>query len=148
MLLETKLGDLKGKLGYREVVFKRSWGILFGHFVAFAARNAVPQKDQDFKWVSASYGGSIWVKVRLSYGPVGAVLGPIGANFGDFGAMLKAIWDHFRPCYFGIFKNNPKLYLQNALPSGLEAQQKKCKKLIKNQNLLQNANLHGSKGKT
>ena len=92
-----------------------SWAILFGHVVAFASRNALPQQDQDFKWVSASYVGSIW-------GQSTAILWPrwchLGANFGDFGAVLKAIWDHFRPCYFDILKNNPKLYLQNALPSG------------------------------
>ena len=41
------------------VVFKLSWAILFGHVVAFASRNAFPQQDQDFKWVSASYVGSI-----------------------------------------------------------------------------------------
>ena len=42
MLLGAKLGDLEGKVGYREVVFKLSWAILFGHFVAFPARNALP----------------------------------------------------------------------------------------------------------
>ena len=58
MLLGAKL-DLEGKLGYQEVVFKLSWAILFGHAVAFASRNALPQQDQDFKWVSAGYVGSI-----------------------------------------------------------------------------------------
>ena len=115
MLLEAKLGDLEGKLGYREVVFKPSGGILFGHFVAFAPRNALPRQDQDFKGVSASYAGSIW-------GQSTAILWPLWchlrAKLGDFGAVLKAIWDHIRPCYFGILKNNFKLYLQNALPSG------------------------------
>ena len=42
----------------------------------------------------------------------------LGANFGNVGAVSRSIWDHFRPWYLGIFKNNPKLYLQNALPSG------------------------------
>ena len=33
--------------------------VLFGHVVGFASRNALPQQDQDFKWVSASHVGSI-----------------------------------------------------------------------------------------
>ena len=48
-----------------------------------------PQQEQDFKWVSASYVGSIW-------GSSKAILWPrwchLGANFGDFGAGLKAIY--------------------------------------------------------
>ena len=44
-LLGAKLGDLEGKLGYREVVFKLSWAILFGHVVAFASKNVLPQQD-------------------------------------------------------------------------------------------------------
>ena len=150
MLLEAKWGDLEGKLGYREVVFKPSWGILFGHVVAFAARNVLPQQDQDFKWVSASYAGSTWGQSTAILWPrwchLGAKFGDFGVKFGDFGAVLKAIWDHFRPCYFGIFTPN---YTSKTLsPVALEAQQNKCKKPIKNQNLLQNANLHGSKANT
>ena len=38
--------------------------------------------DQDFKWVSASYVGSIWGQVRLPYGYFGAILGPTSAIFG------------------------------------------------------------------
>ena len=56
--------------------------ILFGHVVGFASRNAHPQQDQDFKWVSASYVGSIWSQVRLPYGYVGAILGPTSAILG------------------------------------------------------------------
>ena len=52
------------------------------------------------------------VKVRLSYGHVGGTFGPISAT------VLKAIWDHFGPSYFGMLKNNPKLHLQNALIHG------------------------------
>ena len=88
MLLGAKLGDLEGKLGCRGVVFKPSWGILLGHFVAFAARNAFPQQDQDFKWVSASYAGSIWGQSTASYGPVGAILGPISAILGPTSAIV------------------------------------------------------------
>ena len=92
MLLGAKLGDLEGKLGYRGAVFKPSWGILFDHFVVFAARNA--QKCS----------------------PRGANFGDFEANFGDFGAVLKAIWDHFRPCYFGILKNITKNTSQKLIP--------------------------------
>ena len=126
MLLGAKLGDLWGKLGYREVVFI-SWAILFGHVVAFASRNALPQQDQDFKWVSASYVGSTWGQ--------GIIFWPrwcqLGANFGDFGAVLKAIWAN------GFI-----------LDMLLRHRQIDTKKPIKNQNLPQNANPHGSKGKT
>ena len=46
-----------------------------------------------------------------------------GANFGDFWAVLKAIWDHFRACYFGRLKDNPKLYYTSKTlsPLALEA---------------------------
>ena len=95
MLLGAKLGDLEGKLGYREVVFKLSWAILFGHVVAFAFRNALLQQDQDFKWVSASYVGSIG-------GQSTAILWPrwrhLGANFGDFGTVLKAMGSFWACC--------------------------------------------------
>ena len=72
-----------------------------------------PQQDQDFKWVSASYVGSIsgsststsWLRWWH-----------LGANFGDFGAVLKAMWDHFGPCCFGIVQNNPKIHLRNTHP--------------------------------
>ena len=59
LLLGEKLGDLEGKLGYREVMFKLSWAmlcyveaicqILFGHVAGFASKNAPPQQDQDFQ---------------------------------------------------------------------------------------------------
>ena len=65
-----------------------------------------PQQDQDFKWVSASYVGG-QVQLRWCH---------LGANFGEFGAVLKAMWDHFGPCCFGIVKSNPKIRLRNAPP--------------------------------
>ena len=94
LLLGARLVDLEGKLSDREL----SWAmlchveaicqILFGHVLGFASRNAFPQQDQDFTWVSASYVGSIW-------GSSTAILWPrwchLGANFGDVGAELKAM---------------------------------------------------------
>ena len=98
MLLEAKLGDLEE--------------------FAFAARNALLSRTKILSGFLQAMLAPFGVKLRLPYGPVGACWCHLGANFGDFGAVLKAIWDLFRPCYFGILKNNPKLYLQNALPSG------------------------------
>ena len=92
----SKVGGSWGQVGLSEVVFKVSWKILFGHFVAFAARNALPQQDQDFKWVSASYAGSIWVNARLSYGPVGAILGPISVILGLCWRLYGIILEHTR----------------------------------------------------
>ena len=58
-----------------------------------------PQQDQDFKWVSASYVCSSKATLWLRWCH-------LGANFGDFGAVLKAIWAHFGPCW-GIVKFEP-----------------------------------------
>ena len=92
---------------------KLSWAILFGH-VAFASRNALPQQDQHFEWVSASYVGSIW-------GQSTAILWPcwchLGANFDDFGAVLKAtaIWDHFGHVAKALSKTTQR-YTSKPLP--------------------------------
>ena len=58
LLLAVKLGDLEGKLGYREVMLKLSWAtlchvgaicqILFGHAVGFASRSALPPAGPRF----------------------------------------------------------------------------------------------------
>ena len=102
--LGAKLGDLEGKLGYREVMFKLSWAmlcfveaicqILFGHVVGCASEMLSPQQDVDFKWVSGSYVGSIWGQVRLSYGHVGAILGPTLAILGLCWRLYEIILDH------------------------------------------------------
>ena len=54
-----------------------------------------PQHDQDFKWISASYVGSILGSSKATLWPR---WGHLGANFSDFGALLKAKWDHLGPC--------------------------------------------------
>ena len=96
MHLGAKLGELEGKLGYREVVFKLSWAILFGHVVAFASRNAFPQQDQDFKWVSASYVGSIWS--RSKYGYLMAALVPSWGQFSRFWGCVEGYMGSFWTC--------------------------------------------------
>ena len=50
-----------------------------------------------------------------------ALLAPSWINFGHLGVHGDAMWDQFRGYNFGIAKNHPKLYLQNALPMALEA---------------------------
>ena len=57
----------------------------------------------------ASSGG----QVQLSYGQVGAL-----------DAGLKAIWNHFGPCCFGIVENNPKIPSATFPPSALNIQPK------------------------
>ena len=63
--------------------------ILFGHVVGFVSQSALPQKHQDFKWVSASYVGSIG-------GSNTAILRRcwhhFGINFGHLGAHDDAMW--------------------------------------------------------
>ena len=137
LLFGAKLGDLEGKLGYREVMFKLSWAMLCyvmlklhvrfcsAMLLVLHPKMPSPQQDQDFKWVSVSYVGSLWGQVRLPYGYVGAILGPTSA-------VLKAIWDHFGPCCFGIVKNNPKSHLRNAPPPGPEGETESNQKLSQN----------------
>ena len=58
LLLVAKLGDLEGKLGYREVMFKLSWAMLcyveaicqslFDHVVGFQSKNAPPPAGPRF----------------------------------------------------------------------------------------------------
>ena len=79
---------------------------------------------------------------------LGAMFGDFGASFGDLEAVLKAIWNHFRPCYFGILNSNPNYTSKTLSPVAVAIQKNKHKKPIKNQNLLQNANLHANTGKT
>ena len=92
------------------------------------------------------------VKVWLSYDPVGAILGPCSAILGPTSAILvlKAIWNHFRPCYFGIYtQKQPQTIPPKRSPKWPSRLKRiNAKKPIKNQNLLQNANLHDSTGKT
>ena len=96
LLLGAKSGDLEGKLGYREVMLKLSWAMLYyveaicqillGHVVGFASRTALSPAGPRFKWVSASYFGSIWGQIRPPCGYVdcyvGAILGPTSAILG------------------------------------------------------------------
>ena len=120
-----KLGDLEDKLGYREVMLKLRWAmlchveaicqILFGHvgmLVVLHPEMPSPQQDQDFKWVSASYVGSIG-------GPSTAILWlswhcchHLGINFGHLGAHDDAMWAQFGD----TTPASPKPTLQNALP--------------------------------
>ena len=83
---------------------------LFGHVVGFASpRNALPQHDPDFKWVSASYVGLM----GGSSTAITATLGPTSAILGLFEGYIRS----FGPCRFGIVKNNPKIHLRNTPPS-------------------------------
>ena len=80
------------------------------------------------------------VKVRLSYASWGHVR--------RFWGQLRRFWgcvDHVTSAYS---KATPNYTSKTLSPVVLETQKNKCKKPIKNQNLLQNANLHDSTGKT
>ena len=120
--------------------FGPSWGILFGHSVGFAARHA-----PNFKWVSASYAGSIWGQRWSHLGAISAIWGPTSAILGLCCRLYGIILDHVTSA---CSKTTPNYTSKKLSPVALEAQQNKFKKPIKNKNLLQNANLHGSKGKT
>ena len=99
--------------------------ILFGHDVGFASRNAPPQQDQDFKWVSASYVGSIW-GVKSDY-----LMATLVPSWGQ----LRRFWgcvNHFGQCCFGIVKNNPQIHLRNAPPPGPEGETESNQKLSQN----------------
>ena len=126
LLLAAKLGDLEGKLGYREVMLKLSRAmlcqveaicqVLFGHVVGFASRNALPQQDQDFKWVSASHVGSIGGSSTAILWLCWHCWHHFGINFRHLGAHDDAMWAQLGGYNSGIAKNHP--YLQNALPHG------------------------------
>ena len=55
--------------------------MLFGHVVGFASKSALPQNHQDFKWVLASYVGSMWgsnARIEATFwAQIGAILGPV-----------------------------------------------------------------------
>ena len=40
--------------------------MLFGRVVGFVSQSVLPRKHQDFKWVLASYVGSIWSQMQGS----------------------------------------------------------------------------------
>ena len=71
-----------------KVLSPRNTKILSG----FLRQSALPQKHQDFKWVSASYVCSIWGQVRLPYGYVGAMLGPLRRFWGCVEGYLGSFW--------------------------------------------------------
>ena len=77
----------------------------------FCIQKCSPQQDQDIKWVSASYVGSIW-------GSSTAILWSCWHRWHHLGAHCDAMWAQFGGYNSGIAKNHPKLYLQNALPQG------------------------------
>ena len=116
--------DLEGKLGYRAAVFKLSWAILFGHVVAFASRNALPQQDQDLSGFLRAMLTPFEVKVRLSYGSVGAIWAPIATIlvlcYRLFGIILDMLQRHRQ--------KQLTHYLQNALPRGPRGVTEKLRK--------------------
>ena len=65
------------------------------------------------------------VKVRLSYGSVGAILGPILVILGLCGRLYGIILDHVTSAYS---KTTPNYTSETLSPGALEAQQNKCKK--------------------
>ena len=80
LLLAAKLGDLEGKLAYREVMLKLSWAmlchveaicqILFRHVVGFALPHALCWPDFGVKWLSCGHvGPPSWDQLRPSRGP-------------------------------------------------------------------------------
>ena len=154
MVLGAKLGDLEGKLGYREVMLKLSWAMLcyveaigqifFGHVVGFASWSASPQQDQDIEWVSASYVCSIWGQVGLPYGYVGAILGPTSAILGLRWRLYGIILNHVP----SASSKETQRYTSETPPLALKAKRNQIKNSPKTQKFRQNANLHGSKGKT
>ena len=113
LLLAAKLGDLEGKLGYREVMLKLSRAMLcqaeaicqvsFGHVVGFASRNALPQQDQDFKWVSASHVGSIGGSSTAILWLCWHCWRHFGINFRHLGAHDDSMW-----AQFGGYNRSPK----------------------------------------
>ena len=66
-----------------------------------------------------------------------------GCAEGYMGSFWTMLLRHSR-----IAKNNPKIHLRNARPLALKVKQNQTKNRLQTQKLRQNANLHGSKGKT
>ena len=79
-----------------------------------------PQQDQDFKWVSASYVGSIWGS-STAWGYLMARLVPPRGQPRRFGAA------HFGPCCFGIVKSNLKIPSEMLSPWPWKRNRKKSK---------------------
>ena len=84
LLLAAKLGNLQGKLGYRGVMLELSWVMSCYNELyvvqlcsCFCIQKCSPQQDQDFKFVSASYVGSIWGSTAILWlcCAVGTILG-------------------------------------------------------------------------
>ena len=119
---------------------------LFGHVVGFASRNAPPSRTKILSRFLPAMLSPFGGRVLLFYGHVGAILRPTSAILVF---VLKAIWGHFGPCCFGIAcQKQPKDTPPKRSPLALKARQNQIKNCPKTQKLRQNANLHGSKGKT
>ena len=112
--------------------------MLFGHVVGFASQNA-PQQDQDFKWVSASYFGSIWGSHPSS-------------QLGHFMAMLVPssgqLWLCWRLCGALQAKTTGK-YSPKRSPSKPWRRDRQIKNRAgHNKKNRQNVNPHSTDGKT
>ena len=88
MLLGAKLGDLEGKLGYREVAFKPSWAFCSAILLLLQPEMLSPSRTKILSGFLQAMLAPFGVKVRLSYCPVGAILGPSSAILGPTSAIL------------------------------------------------------------
>ena len=82
-----------GHVGHVEALCQ----ILFSHVVGSASQNALPKQDQDLKWVSASYVGSIWGQVQPSRGQVGHLMAL--AILGSMLTLCGVIMGHVASAY-------------------------------------------------
>ena len=71
-----------------------------------------------YKWVSASYVGSIWGSNPAILWLCWLCWHHLGINLGHLWAHDDAMLVQFGGYNSGIAKNHPKLYLENALPHG------------------------------
>ena len=145
MLFGAKLEDLEGKVGYREVMFKLGWAILFGHFVALYSEMLSPSRTKLLKRLLRAMLAPVGVKVRVSYGHIGAMLAPISPILGLcsklYGIILDMLLRHRQ--------KQPKDTPPKRSPLWPSSHHRRnTTKTIKTHNLLQNANPHGRQAKT
>ena len=107
-----------------------------------------PQQDQDFRWVSAIYVGSIGGSSAAILRVCWHCWGHLGMTFGHLVAFEDALCARFGGYSSRIVKNNPELYLRNALPRGPRGAKIITKNRSKTKISSKNAYPHGREGAT
>ena len=98
------------------------------HGSEFTWAKCSPSAETTLSWIPGGLLAPLCAQVQPSRGHVSlpaAMLAPLWGQLRPSWAYDHAIWAPFGGYYGGVTRNNPKLYLGNALPSGPRGEERK-----------------------